>query len=65
MFVFFLGNFYDPHPISGTSSRMQYFIFHSKNGIAVMALGLTYLLVAFFVFFLLVTTEFFRKADKS
>ena len=63
--AFYLGNFYDPHPISATSSKMQYFAFHSKNGIVFMSIGMSILLVIMFVYFLLYTTEFFRKADKS
>lgn len=62
--AFYLGNFYDPHPISVASSRMQYFAFHSRNGIVFMSIGMTALLVVLFVYFLLYTTEFFRKADK-
>lgn len=59
--AFYLGEFYTPYSIS----RTEYFAFHSKNGIVFMSIGMSILLVVMFVYFLLYTTEFFRKADKS
>lgn len=54
--VFLLGNVKIHYPIP----RLAYFMFYTKNGIALMSLGFTYLLVIFVVGFLLYTTEFFR-----
>lgn len=61
IFVFFLTKLNTHNSIS----RMEFFIFYSPNGIALMSVGLTFLLITFFAGFLMYTTEFFRKADKS
>lgn len=58
--MFLLGNIKFHHPIS----RLAYFTFYSKNGIVLMSVGFTYLLVIFVVGFLLYTAEFFRYGEK-
>lgn len=61
LFVYFIGEFNTHYSIS----RIEYFVFYSLNGIALLSLGFTGLLVSFFVYFLIFTTDFFRKTDKS
>ena len=61
LLVYFIGEFNTHYSIS----KIEYFVFYSLNGVALLSLGFTSLLVTFFVYFLLFTTEFFRKADKS
>lgn len=61
VFLFYIGEFYSP----GSLSRVGYFVFNSKNGIAFMSVGFTVTLIVLFVYFFLYTIEFFRNGDRS
>ncbi len=62
-YLFFFFRQYSLESFSGI--RLQHFIFDSKIGIALMSLGVTFLLVAMLVYFLLFTNEFFKKGNEA
>lgn len=61
MGVFYIGKF----SAHGQISKIEYFIFYSKNGIALMSVGFSLLLVTMFAYFLLCVIEFYKNGDES
>jgi len=60
VFVFYIGAFNTPSPIS----RINYFVFYSKSGIALMSVGFSFFLVVMFVYLILFINEFYKSGDK-
>jgi hypothetical protein len=61
IFVFYLGEFNS----LGAISKIYYFVFYSKSGIAIFSVGFSFFLVVMFVYFLLYTIGFYKNGDES
>lgn len=59
--TFYIGKF----NTQGAISRINYFIFYSKNGIALMSVGFTYLLILMATYFVLCGVEFYKNGGES
>lgn len=60
VFVFYIGAF----TTLGPSSRINFFVFYSKSGIALMSVRFSFFLVVMFVYLILFINEFYKSGGK-